>query len=105
MFKLSALIVTLAALSTVVTAGGTIKFCTDNNLSGTCEDISYSDNVCINFDNTLNDEVSSLDPSGSGHNCRLFKDLGCQGDFIGFTEHHNTLPGFNDVASSFLCSS
>ncbi|KIJ48657.1 hypothetical protein M422DRAFT_247515 [Sphaerobolus stellatus SS14] len=105
MFKLSAVIITLAALSTVAIAGGTIRFCTDENLSGTCKDISYSNNVCVNFGNALNDEVSSLDPVGAGHNCDLFEDLGCQGDSFGFTKHHDTLPGFNDIASSFLCSS
>ncbi|KAF8889639.1 hypothetical protein BD779DRAFT_1520210 [Infundibulicybe gibba] len=107
MMNTSTLLALLATCVTIVAGGGTITFCTDINLSGTCKDFAYSDNVCIDFGNALNDEVSSLDPVGSGHNCDLFEDFGCEGASIGFTQHHNDLRDdkFNDKASSFRCSS
>ncbi|TFK42123.1 hypothetical protein BDQ12DRAFT_720122 [Crucibulum laeve] len=105
MLKLYALVGVLAACVGMAAAGGTVVFCTDENMQGHCVDLDYNNNDCINFGSGLNDLISSLDPEGSGHSCTLYKDYDCKGDTFGFTKHHDTLPGFNDVASSFRCTS
>ncbi|KAF8156000.1 hypothetical protein B0H34DRAFT_517183 [Crassisporium funariophilum] len=103
MFKFAALIALLAA-SISLAAGGDVKLCSDDNLQGHCETLSFLDGVCYNLDSDLNNELSSVDPVGSNISCILYKGQDCNGDTMGFTQHHNTLGTFNDNVSSIKCT-
>ncbi|KAF8056626.1 hypothetical protein FPV67DRAFT_1658262 [Lyophyllum atratum] len=104
LFKLFSIIAVAVASASLVAAGGDLKLCTDINLTGHCVTLSYLNNQCIELGSGLEDQVSSVDPVGSGHKCYLFEDQGCSGDHFDFTMHHNDLGSFNDLASSFYCN-
>jgi len=91
----------------MVAAGGDVVFCTDINQGGTCVTKDYNDNECGNFGSTLVNQISSVNPTGSGHRCTLYINLDCtDGITYTFTGHHDSIPSpLNDAASSFMCSS
>ncbi|KAF9457590.1 hypothetical protein BDZ94DRAFT_1240657 [Collybia nuda] len=94
----------IAATTAVVSAGGRLTLCTDVNMTGHCETISYLNNECINLGSALANEVSSVDPEGDGHKCYLFVNAACQGDHFDFTKHHDDIGVYEDRANSFYCN-
>lgn len=110
-------------------AESTLMLCSDANLAGECVFMQYKNNKCQNVPKHLNDKISSVAPSGDGHQCTLFRwgsqkcwqfhlklrmaasahlelrDYNCSGPTYQVNAHIDFLSGFNDEMSSFRCSS
>ncbi|PPQ90000.1 hypothetical protein CVT25_009640 [Psilocybe cyanescens] len=103
--KFIAGVASLSLLVLSVAAESTLMLCSDANLAGECVFMQYKNNKCQNVPKHLNDKVSSVAPSGDGHQCTLFRDYDCSGPTFQFNAHIDFLSGFNDEMSSFKCSS
>ncbi|TFK42094.1 hypothetical protein BDQ12DRAFT_677637 [Crucibulum laeve] len=85
-------------------ANANLLVCVDLDLHGSCAMFAYTTGVCYNLPTSYNDAVSSVTPEGDGHACTLYQDVGCTGPSFTVVQYERWLSGFNDVASSFLCS-
>ncbi|KAJ3559900.1 hypothetical protein NM688_g52 [Phlebia brevispora] len=87
------------------TFDGHLFVCTDDGFSGSCLNIGFYSQVCQNFPDGYNDQISSVGPD-QGWNCELFIDDNCNDDQGTYWVEY---PGFsslsygNDAFSSFQC--